>query len=339
MDKRERFLHYLRNEAVDRAPVAIFHHFTERNEWLKGLRDEAIFEKNIDGHRKAREKFDPDVIKVMNDSLMIMPVDVSFVEKAADLKNIKPPVAGSAFFRKSAELTVRSFACYEGNEAVRYVTAFSPAMILKTAFNLTFPVLLGAEPVLLQLTREDPDAVAKALDIIADSVIALDEMLVKECGAEAIYLSVNNQNGYFPADIYRKYIALSEKKVLAHANSLSGMTLLHICGYKGLANDLKLYADYDAAAFNWAVHAEGVSLSEGRKLFNGKPVFGGFEQTGVIYTGSRAELEKAVFSILDDAGQTGTMIGADCTVPTDIDDTRLEWVRRACEKYAKIHRS
>ena len=28
------------------------------------------------------------------------------------------------------------------------------------------------------------------------------------------------------------------------------------------------------------------------------------------------------------------MIGADCTVPTDIDDNRLEWVRQAAIKYA-----
>ena len=37
------------------------------------------------------------------------------------------------------------------------------------------------------------------------------------------------------------------------------------------------------------------------------------------------------------AGQTGIMLGADCTVPTDIDDTRLEWVRQAAVKYAETH--
>jgi uroporphyrinogen decarboxylase len=126
--------------------------------------------------------------------------------------------------------------------------------------------------------------------------------------------------------------------VLAADNALSGMNCLHICGYAGLSNNLELYKDYDAAAINWAVHAEGVTLSEGKKLFSGKPVFGGFEQAAVIYTGSRAQVEKAVFDIIDEAGQTGIMIGADCTVPTDIDDNRLEWVRQACIKYAEAHR-
>ncbi|MBQ4371839.1 MAG: hypothetical protein II803_05445, partial [Firmicutes bacterium] len=337
MDKRERFQRYLKGEPVDRVPLAIFHHFTTRSEWLKGLQSEAIFEKNIMGHKAAREKFDPDVIKVMNDSLMIMPVDVSGVETAEDLRKIQPPLPGSPFFEKTRELTERVLAFYEDSEAPKYVTGFSPAMILKTSMNLTFPSLPNTEPKLLQLLKEDPEAVAAALDIIADSVITLDEMLLKECGADAVYLSVNNQAGYFPGDVYRKYITPSEKKVLAHANSLSDMTLLHICGYAGLANDLRLYEDYEAAAFNWAVHAEGVSLSEGKKLFKGKPVFGGFEQEGVIYKGSREELEKAVFAILDEAGQLGVMIGDDCTVPANIDDTRLQWVREACEKYAKEH--
>ena len=331
-------MRYLAGEPVDRVPVAFFHHFTERNEWLKGLKDPAIFEKNIAGHKAAREKFDPDVIKVMNDSLMIMPVDVSFVQKPSDLRDIKPPLPGSPFFEKSAELTKRALAFYEGNEAPRYITGFSPAMILKTAMNLTFAALPGTKTLLQQFADEDPDSVAAALDIIADSVTALDEMLIKDCGAEAVYLSVNNQKNYFSSEFYRAYVTPSEKKVLAHANGLSDMTFLHICGYAGLSNDLSLYTDYDAAAFNWAVHAEGVSLSEGRKLFSGKPVCGGFEQATVIYTGTREEVEAYVYGILDEAGQTGTMIGADCTVPTDIDDTRLEWARQACVKYAEEHR-
>lgn len=50
--------------------------------------------------------------------------------------------------------------------------------------------------------------------------------------------------------------------------------------------------------------------------------------------GSREEVEKATFRILEDCGQTGIMLGADCTVPTDIDDHRLEWVRQAAIAFA-----
>jgi len=333
MTKRERFLNFLANKPVDRAPVAFFHHFCDHSEWLKGLKNEAIFEKNIEGHRKSRAVFDPDVIKIMNDSLMIMTVDTSFVEQASDLRKIRPIDMNSPFVQKTKELTLRSKAFYEGSDAPIYCTGFSPVMVLRT--SLGGLALTGQKHVLLEYLEEDPESVMAGLDIVAESIMKLNEMLVKECGMEGIYFSVNNQNHFIPDDLYRKYITPSDMKVMDHANTLSDINLLHICGYAGRANNLELFKDYHAAGFNWAVHAEGVSLAEGKKLFGGKPVFGGFEQATVIYKGSREEVEQFTWKILDEAGDVGVMIGADCTVPTDIDDRRLEWVRQACIKYAE----
>ena len=67
------------------------------------------------------------------------------------------------------------------------------------------------------------------------------------------------------------------------------------------------------------------------KIFGGKPVCGGFAQAETIYTGTREQVKAEVYGYLDEVGQVGVMLGADCTVPTDIDDNRLEWVRQAYE--------
>ncbi len=337
MDKRQRFENFLNNKPVDRVPIAFFHHFTRNDEWMKGLVDPEIFEKNVDGHRKSREIFDPDVIKVMNDSLMIMVVDVTGVKKASDLAKIVPPAMDSAWMEKSKELTLRSLAFYKDSEAPKYVTGFSPFMVLRNSFAECFPGENNKEK-LLAYFHEDKEAFLKALDIIADTIMELNTMLVKECGADGIYFSVNNQSHFFPDEIYAEYITPSDKKVIAHANTLSNINLLHICGYAGRANNLQLFKDYEIPGINWAVHAEGVTLSEGKKLFGGKAVFGGFEQDTVIYKGTREEVEAFTYKILDEAGQVGIMIGDDCTVPYDIDDNRLEWVRQACIKYAEEHK-
>ena len=332
MNKRERFESFLANQPVDRVPIAFFHHFTERSEWLKGVERPDIFEKNIDGHRKSREIFDPDVIKVMNDSLMLMPVDLSEVKCAADLPKLKAPAPDSPFMQKTKELTLRALEFYKDSEAPKFVTGFSPAMVLKTAASR---IPDGRKLDLVGFLREDPESFVKALDILAETIMGLNEMLIKECGAEGIYFSVNNQNNFFPQDLYRQYITPSDKKVIEHANSLSKINMLHICGFAGLTNDLELFKDYDCAAINWAVTIEGVSLKEGKKLFGGKPVFGGFPQTGVLDSGTREEVVTYTHKILDEAGSVGIMIAADCTVPTDLDDNRLEWVRQACIDYAK----
>ena len=334
MNKKERFMNFLQNKPVDRAPVAFFHHFTRNDEWFKGLVSPEIFEKNINGHKSAREVFDPDVIKVMNDSLMIMMCDVTMVKEPADLRKVTPPAPDSAWMKKTKELTVRALEFYKDSEAPKYATGFSPFMCLRASFSAT-PGFENYREMLIDFVQKDPESFLYCLDKIADTIMQLNEMLVKECGAEGIYFSVNNQSHFFPDELYRKYVVPSDKKVIAHANTLSDINLLHICGYAGKANNLELFKDYDIAGFNWAVHAEGVTLSEGKKLFGGKAVFGGFEQATVIYTGTKEEVQEFTYKILDEAGQTGIMIGADCTVPTDIDDNRLEWVREACIKYAE----
>lgn len=39
------------------------------------------------------------------------------------------------------------------------------------------------------------------------------------------------------------------------------------------------------------------------------------------------EIESYVEQLIKEAGRTGFIIGADCTVPSDIDIERLKWVR------------
>ena len=153
----ERFERFLTGEPVDRVPVAFFHHFVPNNEWFKGLVSEEIFEKNVNGHRNSRAVFDPDVIKVMNDSLMMMPVDFSEVGCASELRNIKPPAPDSAWMQKTKELTLRALEFYKDSEAPKYVTGFSPFMVLRTALLLSGKVI-DPRATLLQWLEEDTDA-------------------------------------------------------------------------------------------------------------------------------------------------------------------------------------
>ena len=166
-------MNFLKNEPVDRVPVAFFHHFVPNNEWFKGLVSPEIFEKNVDGHRKSRAVFDPDVVKVMNDSLMMMPVDVSMVNCAADLRNIKAPAKDSLWMQKTKELTLRALEFYKDSEAPKYVTGFSPFMVLRTSFLLSGKAI-DPRATLLQYLDEDPDTFLAALDIVAESIMQLN---------------------------------------------------------------------------------------------------------------------------------------------------------------------
>ena len=49
----------------------------------------------------------------------------------------------------------------------------------------------------------------------------------------------------------------------------------------------------------------------------------------VFYTGDKAAIQAETKRIIAETGTTGLVIGADCTIPSDIDEERIEWVREA----------
>jgi uroporphyrinogen decarboxylase len=122
-----------------------------------------------------------------------------------------------------------------------------------------------------------------------------------------------------------------DKAILEHAASYGRFNILHICGYAGYKNNLSQFVDYPASAVNWASKVENVSLPEGKKLFGGRCVIGGFGNTvnDILYKGSKAEIEAETKRLIAEAGTSGIVIGADCTVPRTIDMKHLEWVAAA----------
>jgi uroporphyrinogen decarboxylase len=122
--------------------------------------------------------------------------------------------------------------------------------------------------------------------------------------------------------------------ILNAANAASENNILHICGYEGVRNRLAAWRNYPAKAYNWAVNVEGVTLSEGKALFSGKAVIGGFAnpKASLIDTGTREEIEAFVAELLQKTGKRGVVIGADCTVNSEITPEMYEWVRQAAAR-------
>ena len=97
-----------------------------------------------------------------------------------------------------------------------------------------------------------------------------------------------------------------------------------------------MWKDYPAKVVNWAVYVEGLSLDEGRFLFGGRTCLGGFEthwdgkvQEGIIYNGTKEELQDYTKNLILDHGKRGLMLGGDCTIDANIDWERIRWVVEA----------
>lgn len=332
--KRELVSKVFRNEKAERVPVGFWFHFLEGQEFNNGLSDPDVLKKNLAGHKKFAEDFDPDFVKIMTDGFFNLPIDYSNVKTLEDLKNIKPIANDHPFFEKNIEL-VKGVREIFGEDRLLFFNVFSPFNQL--IGGLSSPGSRDGVDKLAAFLEQDAAAVAAALDVIADNLIALISEIVKPGLADGIYLSVNNPNRRVPAQIYSTFVSPGEKKILEAAQKLAQDNILHICGYAGNKNILSVYKDYPANVINWAVTAEELSLKDGKEYFGGKAVIGGFDNVkeGLLYSGSREDIEKYVEELLQGIGTTGVVIGADCTVPSDIDIERLKWVRDKAAEVTK----
>ena len=326
--KRELVLKAFRGEPVDRVPVGFWHHFTSEDEWLVGFRNQAIIEKNLAGHQAFLAEVDPDFIKLMSDGYFAYPNErLKKVQSIKDLADIEPLGADHPWISEQVELVQKIRAGFT-EDLVAIYNIFAPV----TYFKWLIGKVAGGDDIIADFLVEDAVLTKRVLDVIAQDIAALTERIIKEAGADGIYLSVQSiQDARVSAEDYKAFIAPSELAVLEAANAAGGVNILHICGYEGARNDVHLFTDYPAQVINWAVGPEGISLAEGRKLFGGRTVLGGFEngKDGLLYTGSQAAIQDETNRLIAEAGKEALIIGADCTIPSDIEAERIQWVRQA----------
>ena len=326
--KRELVLKAFRGEPVDRVPVGFWHHFTNEDEWLVGFGNQAIIEKNLAGHQAFLAEVEPDFIKLMSDGYFAYPNErLKKVQSIKDLADIEPLGADHPWISEQVELVQKIRAGFT-EDLVAIYNIFAPV----TYFKWLIGKVAGGDDIIADFLVEDAVLTKRVLDVIAQDIAALTERIIKEAGADGIYLSVQSiQDARVSAEDYKAFIAPSELAVLEAANAAGGVNILHICGYEGARNDVHLFTDYPAQVINWAVGPEGISLAEGRKLFGGRTVLGGFEngKNGLLYTGNQAAIQDETKRLIAEAGKDALIIGADCTIPSDIEAERIQWVRQA----------
>ncbi|MDR0400000.1 MAG: uroporphyrinogen decarboxylase [Treponema sp.] len=327
VDKREWVSRAFRNEEVEKVPAGFWFHFTPE-EVLDGFEHPEMFSQNLEGHRKYYREFQPDFVKIMSDGFFIYPNrELREAETPEDLRKVSSIGPDHPWIEKQVDF-VKTLTGLFGKEVLSFYNIFSPATSFKFArrFSQKAP-----ESFLGDFIRED--ALVHALNVAAEDLAVLARRVITEGGADGIYFSAQDQNdSRIDAEAYRRVFASVDARVLDAANAVAESgNILHICGYAGRRNNLRRFTEYPARIINWASTVEGISLAEGKALFGGRAVIGGFANTadGILYRGTEAEIKAETRRILNETGRTGVVLGADCTVPRDIDLRRLQWVREA----------
>lgn len=327
-NKKQLVLDALNNKPTERVPVGFWFHYT-KNEMLPVSENPEMRKQNLDGHKKFVQEFKPDFVKLMSDGYFFEPKTAKFlhnVKSAKELYELKPVSKDDSWITEQVSL-VKELTSSFGNEVLTFYNIFAPA----TAFKWSVE---GTDKKLAQFIKEDKYAVLYALSVIAKNTQAVAEAVISEGKADGIYLSVQTiQDAFVGPDLYAEIISPSELSVLNAAIGAGGKNILHVCGYEGARNNLSLFKNYPANAVNFASVVEGVSLAEAKKIFGGKTIIGGFANTtdGILFSGTKEEIQAETKRILKDSGRTGIILGADCTIPRSTDLQHLEWIREAAE--------
>ncbi|MEC5318132.1 hypothetical protein VSX61_04185 [Brenneria populi subsp. brevivirga] len=325
-NKRQIFFDSLdnKNETV---LASIWHHFLNSDEQVYGYRNDAVIKKNIIAQQQFYHKNRPDFTKIMSDAFLLHPSVLNTeINSVQDFKNIQSIGGDNEWIIKQVEAIKAIVSSYHGEIASIY-NIFAPAYY----FRLKFDMVDNDRNKFPRLVEEDPYLFSLALDRIADDITLLVEKLINEAHIDGIYLCVQSvQSPTFSEENYHKYIEPSQLRVLNSANQLSDYNVLHICGFEGRVNDLRHFAHYPIKAVNWATCVENISLEEGKRIFPGKALLGGFDNRtqGALYQGLLDEIEKQTKEIIAKNGKAGLLLGADCSVPKETDFKNIQFAAR-----------
>ena len=329
-NKRELVLKAFKGDEVDRVPVGFWYHFASENEFFKGFNQPEIFSKNVAGHKKFVEDVNPDFVKIMSDGFFSYPNPLikEGITSIKELATIESIGENHPWFDQQVEL-VKQVRSNFTEDIVSVYNIFAPLTHLKWQVSNKTD---GGDEQVASFLKEDPETLREVLKVIAHDIATLAKKVITEAGADGIYYSAQNiQSETIESQDYISYISESDLIVLEAADSVGGNNILHTCGYEGARNDVTVFTDYPVQVVNWAVKPEGISLKDGQRLFSGKTVLGGFENTNnsLLYTGSKEEIQAEAKRLIAENGKQGIIIGADCTIPGDISSERIEWVREA----------
>ena len=331
MNKRERVMTVLSGKRADRVPAAFWHHFGP-----EASQGDACVQAHLDYYRNTGIDF----IKIMSDGLSY-PLEIS-IDKPEDWLKLKPLPKDHPFFTESVKRCQEINKALNG-EAVTFYNVFSPFNVVRERDVFTERALARRSwdaTVMAQL-RESPEAeeaIRHAMTIIGEDMAYLAKAVICEGGCLGIYQSVQGaEKGRMSAIEYARIVRVTEMGILDAANSVSKYNILHMCSWAGKPNHLSYWRDYPTAVKNWGVGIEGLSLTEAQSFFDkGTILLGGLDnrKDHPLYAGDETAIRAAVDGVLDEMGETPFILGADCTVPADIDLAHIRWVMDELERRA-----
>ncbi len=226
------------------------------------------------------------------------------------------PLVPEDFYRPTVEL-IKEILSYVGNDVYVMPTILSTHQVARQGFG---------DNRLPSYAVERPEAYKRMLDSYTKAIL----WFIRECkavGVEAFFTATQGGEKKFyelnvPGGFFETYIRPYDLQVMGEANKDTKMTILHICDWEGAMDDLTRFLDYPGKIVNVPVTIDGKPLSpkDTYKLFK-RPVLGGFNRKAEIGKATPEKIVEMTRQLIADGPTGHFMIGADCSVPSPLDNT------------------
>jgi len=295
MNKTKRLDAVLKGKEPDRPPICMWYHFGNQHGSGKKYADIVL---------EWFEHYDFDFLKLMNDYYYPMPDGLEELKSAEDLARLEPFEPDTCAWKEQLKAVKRVAAALEG-KAYFVDTLFDPWQCLVKG-------LAGEH--LPTLVRTAPDAVKKALDVVADNLAAYARKSLG-LGASGIFLSVLAARDQLERDLFLEFVKPPAVKLLSAIQDLGPMNTVHLHGIGLYTEDV---LDFPARILSWEDRREGnPGLEEMKQRWPGV-VMGGID-IGQVIGVTPARCRENVREGLRLGGSSRFILANGCSVPTWMD--------------------
>jgi uroporphyrinogen decarboxylase len=282
-------------------PAAFFLHFGEGYE-----NGSAAAKRHLEFFRYT----DMDFVKIQFEQTFTRQ---DFLQKPADWTKLK--VAKRDFYEPLL-VTLRQLVKAEKKNSLILMTLYSPFMEAGHC---------ATAAVLLQHMEENPEAVKKGLEILTESQIVFVRACIKE-GVDGFYASTQGGEAkrMSSPELFTKYVKPFDLVAMKEAASACLFNILHVCDYVAPYSGYEAYTDYPGHVVNCNLALVGsrITGADVVKMFR-RPFMGGMDRHGIIATGTPDQVTAEVRRVVH-AAPRPFLLGADCTVESNIDWHRLK---------------
>ena len=208
------------------------------------------------------------------------------------------------------------------------------ALVIQTLYS---PFMSAGHTSGRQITdhiRQDPEKIKPGMEIITDSIL----WFVRECaklGVDGFYASTQGgeRDRLGNSDLFLNYVKPYDLAVMEEISRTCGFNILHVCDYHDGYDDFAPYLDYPGHVVNCPlkIGEKAITPKEAARIF-GRPYMGGLDRHGIIATGTQREIKQATLAVLKDAPER-FILGADCTLPGDIDWANIKTAISTAHEY------